>query len=272
MGTIGKVSTLSMAGMLFSLIVSVAVPIVLCIFLRWKKRASLSSFLTGCGVFVLFAMTLEQVLHAIVFQVAGEALMNNNVLYALYGALAAALFEETGRFLAMKHFMKNQLDRKNALMYGVGHGGAEAILLVGMSYINNLVTSSMINSGQIEAVISALPKEQQEVNLQSISLLWTTPSYQFFASGLERLIALTLQIALSVFVYKAVKYGQNKFLLMAMGIHFFTDFVAVLATKYVPIMAVEGILLVMTVVVAYLAYRLYKEDMQGEQTISKQAE
>lgn len=261
---IGTVSTVSIAGMVVSLIISIAVPIGLCVFLRWKKRAALSSFLTGCATFVLFAMTLEQMLHAVVFQLAGETLMNNVVIYALYGGLAAALFEETGRFLAMKHFMKNQLDRKNALMYGAGHGGAEAIILVGMTYINNLATAVMINNGQIHGMLESVPEEQQEMLVQSMSVLWTTPGYQFFLSGAERVLAIILQISLSVFVYKAVKYGQKKLLMLAMGMHFITDFVAVLATNYISILAVEGLMLVMTAAVAYLAYRAYKNDENSE--------
>lgn len=257
---IGSVSTVSMIGMVVSLIISVGLPIALCVFLRVKKRASLSSVLTGCAVFILFALTLEQLLHTLVFQLAGEALMNNILLYALYGACAAALFEETGRFLAMKHFMKNQLDRKNALMYGVGHGGAEAIILIGMSYLNNIATAVMINNGQIRQVLEAMPAEQKDITYQNISLLWTTPGYQFFMSGVERILAIALQIALSVLVYKAVKRGQNQFFFLAMGAHFITDFVAVIATRFIPVIAVEGLLFVMTALVAYLAYRVYKED------------
>ena len=46
-------------------------------------------------------------------------------LYAVYGGLMAALFEETGRYSAMR-FLVKPMDFPNAFMYGAGHGGVEA--------------------------------------------------------------------------------------------------------------------------------------------------
>ena len=43
--------------------------------------------------------------------------------------VAAGVFEETGRLLAMKFCMKKDLDKKNAIMYGIGHGGIRFLRL-----------------------------------------------------------------------------------------------------------------------------------------------
>ena len=76
-----------------------------------------------------------------------KALSENLWLYALYGGLAAGLFEETGRYLTMRFLMKGKWTRENALMYGAGHGGLEAVLILGMASVNNLLYSVMINTG-----------------------------------------------------------------------------------------------------------------------------
>ena len=78
-------------------------------------------------------------------------------LYYVYEALAAAVFEETGRLIAMKFWMNKWLDFRNALMYGIGHGGVEAILIGGLSGISNLVSMLMINSGAMQNTLAALP-------------------------------------------------------------------------------------------------------------------
>ena len=63
-------------------------------------------------------------------------------LYALYGGLMAGLFEETGRYLAFSFALKKYRAKNvNALMYGAGHGGFEAIVIVGLTMINNIVWS-----------------------------------------------------------------------------------------------------------------------------------
>lgn len=263
---IGTVSTLSMAGIVVSLLISIGLPIGLCIFLWKKKGARLNSFLVGCATFIVAAMVLEQLLHAVVISVAGEVISGNIWLYAMYGGLAAALFEETGRYVAMKRFIKGPLDRENALMYGVGHGGAEAILLIGMIYINNLMTAVMINSGGVEQSLAemGITVEQQEATIESISALWTTPSYQFFLSGAERVMAIALQIAFSVLVYKAVKSGEKKFLAAAYASHFLVDAISVVVTNFLPIWVVEIVILAMTVVVVVLAAHIYRNEPQEE--------
>ena len=54
-------------------------------------------------------------------------------LYALYGGLAAGLFEETGRLLAFRFILKPHTARITALSYGIGHGGIEAFWVMGLS-------------------------------------------------------------------------------------------------------------------------------------------
>lgn len=255
-----SVPTLSIVGMVFSLVIAIVLPIALCIFVRCKTKAKVSSFLYGCAIFFVFALVLEQILHAIVLTTFGTAITENILLYALYGGVAAALFEETGRFVAMKFLMKKQLTRENALMYGVGHGGIEAILIVGLAYISNIITAIMINSNQMEAMLSPLDESQKESTLQSLSALWTTSSDQFFAAGVERISAIVLQIAFSVLVYKAVKSGQKKFLALAMGFHFMVDFVTVICSQKISIWWIEGLVVIMTAVVAIVAFRIYKAE------------
>lgn len=86
----GTVSAASMAGMVFSLIIVFGLPIALIIIVHKKTHAKITACLIGGGVFIAFAMILEQILHRIVFGAAGTLLQENIVLYALYGGLAAA--------------------------------------------------------------------------------------------------------------------------------------------------------------------------------------
>ena len=257
----GRVSTASIVGILFTLAVSVGVPIILMILVRIKTRARISTFFIGCGFFIGFALILEPILHVIVLAAAGDILQSNIFLYGLYGGLAAALFEETGRFIAMKFCMKKCLDKGNALMYGVGHGGVEAIIIVGLTSINNLIYSIMINNGGIQQTMSLLEPSMQETLYSQIQALWQLPAYQFYLGGVERILAIVLQICLSVFVYKAVKTGQKKFLAGAFLLHFTVDFLTVVTTGLgFPAWAVELEVLVMTAVIAGFTVKLYKAD------------
>lgn len=251
----GTVSTASMAGMVFSLLVSTGLPVALVFLIRRKYKAQIQALFVGAGTFLFFAMILEQLLHSVVFSVAGVALTSSTFLYALYGGAAAALFEETGRYLAMRFFMKNNLNRENALMYGVGHGGVESIMLMSMVSINNLATAALINSGGITEAMAQLDTATAQLTFEQLRGLWQTPSYLFYMGGLERVSALALQIGLSLLVFRAVKNGQKGCLGLAYGLHFLIDFLTVIVADFLPTLAVELILITASAAVLWAAVR-----------------
>ena len=257
---IGHVGAGTFAGIIFSLCISIALPVVLLIVVHKKTKARMAMAVIGAATFFLFAMVLEQILHAVVLGVGGERITGNIWIYGLYGGLAAGLFEEVGRFVAMRFAMKKQLNLPNALMYGVGHGGIEAILIVGLASVSNLVTSIMINAGTLEASLGALDQATKEATLTQLSALWTTPSYQFFLSGIERIVAVTLHIALSVLVFQAVKLGKKRYWFLAFAIHAGVDFVTVVAANYLNLVLVEVMLAVLVAGVVALTISLCKKN------------
>ena len=241
----------NISGMVFSLVVAIGGPIGLCIFIRRKYKADMLPFFLGCGTFFVFALVLEQLLHLVVLFHLGtvsDQLMGNIWLYAVYGGLAAGLFEETGRFLTMKFLMKKSLNQENALMYGAGHGGLEAILLMGLTSINNLVRSVMINSG---ALVSALPEgADAEQALTTLSPLWTVPAWQFYLGGVERMMAMAIHIALSLLVYQAVRYRKRGYLFfLAILFHFLINMVVVLIADYSSVVMAEVSTLIGTILI-----------------------
>lgn len=261
----GTVSGASMAGMVVSMLLSVGLPIFLCIFVHKKTKAWVPAFFIGCGIFVGFAMILEQILHMVVLTATGSVLQDNIWLYGIYGGLAAALFEETGRWIAMKFCLKKHLTKENALMYGAGHGGIEAFLILGMSSMSNLLTTAMINGGLMEKTMSALDASAQEQTYNQLSVLWTTPAYQFYLAPVERIIAIALQIGLSVLVYSAVKTGKKLHLAAAFGIHFAVDFLTVVLASYVPVWVLElGLAVVVAGICVVVYKRIYSIQDQNE--------
>ena len=101
------VSGLSIGLIIFGIVFAIAIPTILAIVFKVKYKASLKVFFIGCAVWFVFAMILEQILHTVVLlSPAGKAIQNNIWLYGIYAGLAAAIFEETGRFLAMKFLLK----------------------------------------------------------------------------------------------------------------------------------------------------------------------
>ena len=255
MNTVPAANILAMA---VSLVLSVGLPVALFIVLKVKTKAKVTDLLLGAVTFVLFAMVLEQGLHYVVTRLTGNLLYENLWLKALYGGLAAGVFEETGRFLAMKYGMKKRLSGKNALMYGAGHGGIEAILIVGLGYISSLVTSFMLNSGQLEASLKATVMDENtlQTTMTQLTTLATTPSWQFYLAGVERLSAIGFHIAASYLVCLAIQNAARKWFFAAIFAHFLMDALAVITAAFLPVLVVEILLLVYVGVFGCLVWSL----------------
>ncbi len=259
------VPELSILGMVVSLIISFGTPIALCIIARKKLNAKLRPVLIGAVAFIVFVTMLESIMHSLVVTATGDLLTGNVWLYALYGGLAAGLFEETGRYIAMKYYMQKTLTKQNSIMYGIGHGGMEAILVAGMAAIYNISTAFIINAGNIESLLVGLDDAEKSTVMEQLTVLWTLPSYQFYMSGLERISAIILHIALSYLVYRAVKYQKMQFYFLAFGIHFLVDALTVILSSYLSALTygtliLEIVLLAIMVALAFVVKNLYQKE------------
>ncbi|MBP3262776.1 YhfC family intramembrane metalloprotease [Pseudobutyrivibrio sp.] len=260
----GTVPVLSLIGMGFAFIVAVGLPMGLMIYAFLKLKADMLWFGIGAATFIFFALVLEQCLHVVMVKQFGETLTGNLWLKAIYGGLAAGVFEEVGRFTSMNLFKKKELTKHNALMYGIGHGGIEAIIIVGLSSISNLITSIMINTGTFEPILASLDASTKEQTMQQVSLLWTTDSLDFYLAGVERVVAVTLHICLSYIVYKAVTNKKVQLLLLAIVLHAGLDFVTVLLAGYVSSLVLELVLIVLVTIIAILVHRAYSKEREME--------
>ena len=258
----GTVPVLSIIGMCIAFIVAVGLPMGLMLYAFLKLKADLLWFGIGAATFIIFALVLEQCLHVVMIKQFGEALTGNLLVKAVYGGLAAGVFEELGRFTSMNLFKKKGLNKLNALMYGVGHGGIEAIIIVGLTSISNLIASIMINTGTFEPMLASLDAEVKAQTLKQVSLLWTTSPLDFYLAGVERVVAITLHICLSYIVYKAVTNKKVQLLLLAIVLHAGLDFVTVLLAGYVSSLVLELVLLVLVAIIAVLVFKMYLNDRE----------
>ena len=253
------VPSLSIVCMAIASAAAFAIAIGLFIFFRKKKKADVLPYFVGCAVFVLFALVLEGAVNSAVSKTAfGADMMSKTWLYALYGGLMAGLFEECGRFCAFKTVLRGKQDKDvNALMYGAGHGGCEAVILLGISMISNISFALMVNSGNTEALLSTGAQAQLDTVIRTLT---ETPSWTFLVGIIERVFAVTIHLALSVIVWFAAKKdGKPVLLLLAILLHALADGIMVVAASVLPTLAVEALIGVSVAVIAFIAYRIWRK-------------
>mgnify|MGYP000280100372 FL=1 len=246
----GQIRAAAILCMAVSIILSVLLPVGAVIWLAAKKKLRPGSVLWGALLFVVFVFGLERyALHPTVLS-AFPTLPLRPYLFALYGGLAAGVFEETARLIGFRWLIRVQPDESpyTGISYGLGHGGIEAILIGGVASVHILILSLQINGGTIPAGQDALA--QQLLALQPHIFLFT---------GVERVFAMVLQISLSMIVLKAVTHRSYWYYALAILLHAAIDFPAVLfqaGTIQNPLL-LEGIVALYAVAVALLAWKLY---------------
>ena len=241
----------------------IAVPVCLAVYLVRKHRAKLSSILIGAGTFILFALVLESILHQLVLKGPhGSDILGNTLLYAIYGGLAAGVFEETGRFLSMKFLMKKEPSKPlPGIAYGVGHGGAEMLIIFGITMINNLVISALINSGQTDAIFAKVPEEAAGQLQAQLDQLQTLGAGTLLIGLWERFSALILHLGLSMLVWVAVRKGGKWLWLFpaAIVLHAIVDAGTVLLQKSTGLVPLELIVMAEALAVAAIGYNVAKK-------------
>lgn len=231
------VSGISILFITVTIIISIGFPIGLTIYMYKKYKIRIKAVLIGALMFFLFQGVLRIPLMTYIQtkNYYKNFAANNMIITLVIIAFTAGLFETAGRYLGLKVLLKDSHDWKNGVAYGIGHGGIEAILLVGITYIANLVLSILINTGNVSSL-----RYPQLLNISSDL---------FLAAGVERLCTIFLHIALSLIVLYGIMYRKKLYILLCLLIHTLVDFsVVLLSVKKVSTWGIEGVIIAIGIV------------------------
>lgn len=226
------VPMMTVATCVITLLVSLVLPMIVLIgfAVKNKKRGIVSAWLLGAaGFFVTQILIRMPILSVLQSQSWFMDFARNNLFFYSFGlAFTAGLFELAGRFAVAK-LMEKKLTWKRSLAAGLGHGGIEAMLLIGMTYVNNLIYIALINSGYFDTLIAqtaALGVGVSQLELIRTQLVGTSPAL-FLLAGFERLLAMTGHAAMSVLVCYGVAHKKVGIcVLLCLGIHTLMDLTA----------------------------------------------
>ena len=210
-----------------TLFVSLILPLILLLVfaLRNRKQGILSAWIIGALGFFIPQMLIRLPILTLLSPQLAKFAVFSPLLYALTLAVTAGLFELAGRILAAR-VMGNRLTPKRALAAGLGHGGIEAMVIIGISYINNLVYIVMMQAGTFDALLAqnaSSPEVVAQLEQVRTALLATSPA-MFLLAGYERLLTMVCQAAMSVMVCYGMASGKpGKYILLCLGLHTLLD-------------------------------------------------
>jgi uncharacterized membrane protein YhfC len=265
-----QVPVLSIIFMTFSAALSIGLPVYLFLLARKKLGARVFPMVLGILGFVIFALLLEGSVHRIVlkrFIIREES----PALYIVYGIFMAGIFEETARFIAFKILKRKSKDLRyhgigSGFAYGIGHGGIESALLAGASMVLAIVGSILVNTGNIEVITGRFEGEALAAIESQIEALLSSAPYMFLVSSLERIMAIVVQLSLSILVFHSVfSAGKIWFYPLAILLHAIIDIPAAAFQAGVlkSLVLVEGVLCLCAVLTALFVRYLHKKQRRN---------
>lgn len=135
-------------------------------------------------------------------------------LMALVAGLSAGISEEVARYLVLRYWRREARSWVQAVGFGAGHGGIEALLL-GLLVAVNFV--AMVGLRGMDLGALGLSGEMLEQAQAQVEAFWAAPWYLPLLGGLERVLAIVIQIALSMLVVRALAHRNTGWLLVAIG-------------------------------------------------------
>ena len=228
----GTVSTSSMLFMLLTAVLGIALPLITAIIWCKKKHEPFTTVLIGAATFLLFAIVIEKPLQAMVISLDSPVSQFVNARPVLWGIIVGffpGVFEETGRFVAFKTVLRKRKQRETGLSHGIGHGGFEALFILGITYIEYFVFAIMLNQGSfvelmIEPVKDTLTPDVVKQITGIVEQITTFSAATMGVALVDRLIAVLYHIGASIMVFYAVKDKKKWWLYpLAIVIHTVID-------------------------------------------------
>ena len=271
------VGTSSFIWLITGAVLWIAVPLLLAVIWKIRKKEPVTSILSGAAAFLLFALILEKPVQNVLLFPTAMGLEDHAVsrfmgahpfLLSLATGLFPGVFEETGRLIAFMTVLKKRRNRETSISYGIGHGGFEVMFILGITYLQYLAYAVMINSGTFGTVVDAVTAQapEQLANVEAVVNTLTAFSFGDLCIALvERIFAVMFHIGASILVFYAAKEKKRFWLYpLAILLHTAMDTIAALGTFGVitiPPVLLECIVAVFGISTFFGAYTLlYKRD------------
>lgn len=160
-------------------------------------------------------------------------------------SFSAGLFEEGGRWIGYRWlFRPEERTWRPAVVYGLGHGGLESMVLIAGLGVLSLVGLLAMTSTDL----SQLQPEQREAVQAQLAAVAAQPAWFPLLGAWERLSAMTIHVGLSLIVLQAFRRASWVWLLVAILVHGTVNVVGLTVLRLVGGMTPAGLVLVEVVI------------------------
>lgn len=227
-----------------SVLLCFGLPITWFLLVRHQQKGYFGLLVAGALSFYLTQMVVRLPLLQLVMPKLTwyQNLSENLIGIGLFLGFTAALFETAGRWLTLNFLLKKRLSYRSGIVHGIGHGGIEAILLVGINYVFYGIYTYLYTKGVETPMLFMFPDQAQDMMK---TLIIDTESYLFLVAGFERVLTMVVHVALSLLMTIGIIKGRPLvYTLWVLLMHGSLDFFAVVMSgKGVSVWLIELVVL-----------------------------
>jgi uncharacterized membrane protein YhfC len=200
--------------------------------IAWSRRtgARAKHFALGAGTFFVSQCVLRlpwQIALGVWLQPKLAGHVGLQAAWLAASAATASLFEEGGRALTIRWLVTDERSFRAGVMLGLGHGGFESMLLVGLSMAANVALYLLLGLG----VPTGLPPDAVAKIVPVLAAV--TPSAAL-AGGVERALTVPFHVGCSALVMEGFRRGAvARWLAAALSLHFSADFLGVAGAAWI---------------------------------------
>jgi uncharacterized membrane protein YhfC len=225
--------------MRISLFVSFLVSAVVCLAVPWlaartlQKRWGVTWRVVGRGalVFLLFDLLTRQPLLRVAEALLSERLQASasfRLAWLVVVAVTAGLFQEIGRCVGYRWWIRDARGWMEGAAFGVGQGGAETFVIGGLG---NLAAGIGYLAYTLFGTEARVPAGMEQTLATARHVYATVPAGTPILNAVESLASLPVQVALSLMVLRVFTGGGPFWLAAAIGCHAVWELATALATE-----------------------------------------
>lgn len=260
------VSIFTIVNLVVSVILIFAAPLLFFYYFRSKKGMFRTMAAGAMGFFIAQYVLRIPILNNVLSSSDFSFILDDVLLYALLLGVSAAALELLFRIIILKWFMADYQQKHHVLSAGFGHGLIEAIFLVALTYINNIILSIYINNNNIDQLFDQA-SDVGAIN-QVVQGLINSSSWVFLLGGLERIMVLIIHVAVTIVVFKGLKNKNQRLKLWGFAFVFHASLdvaIVLMQLSNTSIWLMEGLILIFALISVKIVVEYIKEKPIKEQ-------
>lgn len=213
----------------FIVFISLFIPVLLTSVCLAGKFINPKAYFCGLGVFLVSELLIRNpLISALLTDNSFRIFASSSIGMIMVGAFSAGIIEESMKYAVAGKMLKSEISYKTALSFGLGGLCCEMVSVMGLEYMNNIITMILLNQNSPQTLMNMAGASQVISEINSL-----TPVNMVF-DLITRLCKSAFFLASAVATMKGVQQKKPFYMFVCIMLHtMFNSIFILINNKYV---------------------------------------